>query len=141
MEEERSGSLPLRRSPYTTLRVQHHIEGESLAIQHEKDNADINKIVRNFARTGQFPIDAVSQGEAQYGDVSEISHLGPDQLAAKAEEIHERLQSAEEDALLRAAALQEDQAVLQQLQDESQPGAPSYEPPSQQDVPGHVDSS
>lgn len=70
-----------------------------MTVQHEKEAADVNNIVGHFARTGQFPASAVrQQGEAFYGDVSELSHKNPLELALLKGEIEERLREAEEEA-------------------------------------------
>ncbi len=67
--------LPFLRTPYnydmsevsdeTGLKC----EDPSLAQQHQKDDADINEIVRRFGLTGEFP---VSQRIAEYGDFTGI---------------------------------------------------------------------
>lgn len=83
---------PTVRNPWERVRVPTIVEGESMTSQVEKDIADVNNIVRHFARTGAFPAGAVRQIEPQYADVSEISHLDRAQLLQRQKELNEKFE-------------------------------------------------
>lgn len=68
------------------------VEGESLTQQHFKDECDINNIIRNYTKTGIFPIE---EGvEPQYGDYSSVpEYLDAMNIIVRAKEQFEALPS------------------------------------------------
>lgn len=58
------------RSPWSRLRLQTVIEGESMTVQSEKDLTDINNIVARFDRTGELP---PGRGPGEYLDVTMLN--------------------------------------------------------------------
>lgn len=83
---------PTVRNPWERVRVPTKVEGESMTSQVEKDIADVNNIIRHFARTGTLPAGAVRNTEPQYADVSEISHLDRAQLLERQSELSEKFE-------------------------------------------------
>ena len=79
-----------------------------MTVQHEKEAADVNNIIANFARTGAIPEAFLQQTEGQYADVSELQG-DPMELAEKFEEVTERLAETE-----AALAAQNEEAQLGQ---------------------------
>lgn len=78
------------RTPYNydtemaSLEAGLHCEDESLAVQSQKEEADINTLLKRFGITGQMPQD---MRMPQYGDFTGISSYQDAMFAVKAAEI------------------------------------------------------